>query len=132
MIKKYDKAATPATRLARDHPDVLTPTDTRALRHQLDVLNPAGLARRIAAVQASLLELARRRGSIQRRAKANAVYLSKPRSHRTRSAVVASRIEVPGVIVASLIRALLPPSASMIAIGSQSAPDCPEGPAISR
>lgn len=77
VTKTYDKAATPATRLARDHPDVLTPTDAHALRHQLDVLNPAGLARRIAAVQASLLELARRRGSIQRRAKTNAVYLSK-------------------------------------------------------
>jgi hypothetical protein len=77
VTKKYDKAATPATRLARDHPDVLTPTDTQALRHQLDDLNPAGLARRIAAVQASLLELARRRGTIERRAKTNAVYLTK-------------------------------------------------------
>ena len=56
---------------------MLTPTDAQALRHQLDDLNPAGLARRIAAVQASLLELARRRGTTQRRAKTNAVYLTK-------------------------------------------------------
>ena len=59
---------------------MLTPTDAQALRHQLDDLNPAGLARRIAAVQASLLELARRRGTTQRRAKTNAVYLTKKKS----------------------------------------------------
>ena len=40
----------------------------------------------------------------------------------TRSAVVASRIEVPGVIVASLIRALLPPPRSMITVRSQFPP----------
>jgi len=77
VIKKYDRAATPATRLRRDHPDLLTPQDTRDLTHQTQTLNPAQLARRIAAVQASLLELARRRGTTQRRAKTNAVYLSK-------------------------------------------------------
>lgn len=77
VIKKYDRAATPATRLTRDHPDLLTATDQKTLNRQLDELNPAALARRIAAVQASLLELARRRGTTQRRAKANAVYLSR-------------------------------------------------------
>ncbi len=77
VVKKYDKAATPATRLTRDHPDILTPTDATAMNTQIHDLNPADLARRIAAIQASLLELARRRGTIQRRAKTNAVYLSK-------------------------------------------------------
>lgn len=77
VVKKYDRAATPATRLQRDHPDLLTTQDARDLTHQIHTLNPAALARRIAAVQASLTELARRRGTTARRAKTNAVYLSK-------------------------------------------------------
>lgn len=77
MTKKYDKAATPLTRLLRDHPGVLDSRDERDLTTARDTSNPAQLRREIALVQANLLELARRRGIVQTRRKRNATYLNR-------------------------------------------------------
>jgi transposase InsO family protein len=77
VTKTYDTAATPLTRLKRDHLHMLDPHDERDLAHDLSELNPAQLRRDIDLIQANLLELARRRGIIQTRRKANATYLNK-------------------------------------------------------
>jgi hypothetical protein len=77
VTKTYDTATTPYTRLTRDHPDLLDPHDHDTLARDLQDLNPAQLARDIDLIQANLLELARRRGIIQTRRKANATYLNK-------------------------------------------------------
>lgn len=77
VTKTYDTAATPYTRLARDHPARLHPADHRSLDQQRTALNPAHLRRDIALLQANLLELARRRGLVAQRAKRNATYLNK-------------------------------------------------------
>lgn len=77
VTKTYDTATTPFTRLTRDHPDLLDPHDHDTLARDLQDLNPAQLARDIDLIQANLLELARRRGIIQTRRKANATYLNK-------------------------------------------------------
>lgn len=77
ITKTYDLPTTPLKRLHRDHPGWLTPQDENLLNHQLTTLNPAQLARDIDLIQTNILELARRRGITQRRAKANHVYLSK-------------------------------------------------------
>ena len=44
---------------------------------RLTEINPAGLRRQISAIQATLIELARRRGKVEQRPKANATYLSR-------------------------------------------------------
>ena len=77
VTKTYDPGATPYTRLTRDHPDLLDPHDQRHLDQQVAALNPAQLRRDIALIQANLLELARRSGPVQQRAKRNATYLNK-------------------------------------------------------
>jgi transposase InsO family protein len=77
VTKTYDQGATPYTRLARDHPDALNPHDRAALDARLAQTNPADLRRRISAIQATLIDLARRRGKVQQRPKTNATYLSK-------------------------------------------------------
>ena len=77
VTKTYDTAATPLTRLTRDHPDVLDPVDHRQLTDSLTHLNPAQLRREVDLVQANLLELARRRGTTATRRKANSTYLNR-------------------------------------------------------
>lgn len=77
VTKTYDQGATPYTRLTRDHPDALHPHDHAALHARLTEINPAGLRRQISAIQATLIELARRRGKVEQRPKANATYLSR-------------------------------------------------------
>ncbi|MBK8757777.1 MAG: transposase family protein [Actinomycetales bacterium] len=77
VTKTYDKAATPLTRLTRDHPGLLHPVDARVLDQHHTGLNPAQLRRDIDLIQANLLELARRRGIIATRRKANATYLNR-------------------------------------------------------
>lgn len=77
VTKTYDPATTPFDRLRRDHPDLLVPADLDALTRRGHDLNPAQLRRDIDLIQRNLLELARRRGHVQRRAKRNHVYLSK-------------------------------------------------------
>ena len=77
VTKKHDTATSPLTRLVRDTPDLLDPHDrTRlhTLHHDTDLID---LKHRITDIQGNLLELARRRGQIQRRAKTNHVYLSR-------------------------------------------------------
>jgi len=83
--KKYDDAATPYQRLARDHPALLDPVDQHALEDLLDTTNPAEIRRQISAIQASLTELARRRGKVEQRPKKNATYLSRKKMPRTRA-----------------------------------------------
>jgi hypothetical protein len=77
VTKTYDTAATPWTRLTRDHPDLLDPHDHADLARALTQLNPAQQRRQIDLIQANLLELARRRGIVATRRKANATYLNK-------------------------------------------------------
>jgi transposase InsO family protein len=77
VTKTYDTAATPLTRLTRDHPDVLNPIDEADLTHFRTTANPAQLRRDIDLVQANLLELARRRGIVTTRRKTNATYLNR-------------------------------------------------------
>lgn len=77
VTKTYDRAATPLTRLRRDHPGLLDPHDERDLTDHLNRANPAQLRRDIDLIQANLLELARRRGIVATRRKTNATYLNK-------------------------------------------------------
>ena len=77
VTKTYDAGATPLTRLTRDHPLVLDPHDATTLSTILAIANPAQLRRDIDLIQANLLELARRRGIIATRRKANATYLNR-------------------------------------------------------
>lgn len=77
VTKRYDRAATPLDRLERSFADMVDPHDRdrlQALHHDIDLI---GLKHSIADIQANLLELARRRGQVERRAKTNHVYLSK-------------------------------------------------------
>ena len=83
VTKRHDTATTPATRLTRDHPQVLDPNETDALRKRFRDTNPAQLNRDIALIHANLLELAKRRGIIQRRAKANATYLNRTKMNHS-------------------------------------------------
>lgn len=77
VTKTYDTATTPWQRLLRNHSDALHPTDLQHTNALLATLNPAQIRRDIALIQANLLELARRRGAVQQRAKRNHVYLSR-------------------------------------------------------
>ena len=83
VTKPYDQAATPLTRLTRDHPGLLDPHDHKALTAILTTANPAQLRRDMDLIQANLLELARRRGIIATRRKANATYLNKTKISST-------------------------------------------------
>lgn len=77
VAKRYDQATTPMNRLLTNYNDTADPHDQtrlQALHHNTDLVD---LKHRIADIQGNLLELARRRGQIQRRAKTNHVYLSR-------------------------------------------------------
>ena len=84
VTKTYDTAATPLTRLVRDHPGLLDPHDLATLTTILTTANPAQLRRDIDLIQANLLELARRRGITATRRKANATYINKTKIKSTR------------------------------------------------
>ena len=60
-----------------DHPHRVDPHDQRNLTTTRETSNPAQIRRDIALIQANLTELARRRGIVQTRRKANATYLNK-------------------------------------------------------
>lgn len=77
VTKTYHTAATPLTRLTRDHPAALDPVDRREQTTLITNLNPAQTRRDIDLIQANLLELARRRGILATRRKANATYLNR-------------------------------------------------------
>ena len=77
VAKRYDRATTPLNRLRDHHSDLLDPHDKarlQTLHHDTDLIH---LKHQIADLQGNLLELARRRGQVQRRAKTNHVYLSR-------------------------------------------------------
>ena len=86
VTKTYDTAATPLHRLTRDHPQYLTDQDAADLSTRATQINPAELRRQIHAIQASLIELARRRGKVEQRPKRNATYLSRKKIHPTKRA----------------------------------------------
>jgi len=75
--KKHDLAATPLQRLLDQHPHLLDPHDQRRLDDLLHTTDILTVRQQIADIQANLIELARRRGAVQPRAKTNAVYLSR-------------------------------------------------------
>jgi hypothetical protein len=75
--KTHDQAATPLARLLDRHSDLVDPHDQRRLQTLADSTDLLDLRHRIADIQANLIELARRRGQIQPKAKTNAVYLSR-------------------------------------------------------
>lgn len=77
VTKRYDKATTPLNRLLKTFDDMIDPHDlTRLQSLHLDT-DIENLKHRITDIQANLLELARRRGQTDRRAKTNHVYLSR-------------------------------------------------------
>lgn len=82
VTKTYDTAATPWTRLRRDHPDALNAIDQRQLHDTLTTLKPAQTRREVDLIQRNLQELARRRGQVTQRAKRNHVYLNKTKISR--------------------------------------------------
>ena len=72
---------TPLHRLLNHHADLLDPHDTRrltALLHDTDIL---AVRHHIIDIQANLIELARRRGTVQPRARTTATYLSRRKIH---------------------------------------------------
>ena len=85
VTKTYDTATTPYQRLLRDHPDTLDPVDHQALQDRLTKADPVTIREQIALIQANLLELARRRGQVERKAKRNAVYLSRTKLNKRAS-----------------------------------------------
>ncbi|GAB2473584.1 DDE-type integrase/transposase/recombinase [Luteococcus sediminum] len=85
VTKRYDTATTPYQRLLRDHPTLIDEVDRRALEHRLTTADPVAIRQQIALIQANLLELARRRGQVERKAKRNAVYLSRTKLNKRAS-----------------------------------------------
>lgn len=75
--KKHDKAAAPLHRLFHDHHDLVDPHDRQRLENLLQTTDLIALRHQIADIQGNLIELARRRGQVQPKAKTNAVYLSR-------------------------------------------------------
>ena len=83
--KKHDTAATPLQRLLNSHPDLVDPHDQHHLDNLLTDTDLIHLRHQIADLQGNLLQLARRRGTIQPRAKTNAAYLSRRKISRAPS-----------------------------------------------
>lgn len=85
VVKRHDAGATPLDRLLNHHSGLLDPHDQdrlQTLRRDTDLIS---LKHRISDLQGNLLELARRRGTVQRRAKTNHIYLNKTKMPRTRA-----------------------------------------------
>lgn len=77
ITKRYDRATTPLNRLLTRHHDMIDPHDLARLQDQLRDTDIQTLKHKISDIQANLLELARRRGQTDRRARTNHVYLSR-------------------------------------------------------
>lgn len=75
--KRHDTASTPLRRLLDRYPELVDPHDRRQLEDQLEATDLLALRHQITDIQANLIELARRRGTVQPRAKTNAAYLSR-------------------------------------------------------
>lgn len=85
VTKRHDTAATPMDRLLTHYHDMFDPHDQahlETLHHDTDIEQ---LKHQITNIQANLLELARRRGQVQRRAKTNHVYLSRKKLNTKRA-----------------------------------------------
>lgn len=77
VAKKHTDGATPLRRLLDQHPDIVDPHDhdnLNTLIHDTDLI---ALRHQIADIQGNLIEIARRRGLVQPKAKTNAVYLNR-------------------------------------------------------
>ncbi|MCU0279557.1 MAG: transposase family protein [Candidatus Nanopelagicales bacterium] len=74
--KKHDTATTPLRRLLDHHGHLVDPHDRRQLHTLLETTDLLDLRHQITDIQANLIELARRRGTTERRARTNATYLS--------------------------------------------------------
>jgi hypothetical protein len=75
--KRHDTATTPVRRLLDQHDGLVDRHDRRQLESQLTDTDLLALRHQIADLQGNLVELARRRGLVQARARSNAVYLSR-------------------------------------------------------
>lgn len=75
--KKHDTATTPMRRLLDQHGDIVDPHDRHQIQEMLTATDLLALRHQITDLQANLIDLARRRGLLQQRAKTNAVYLSR-------------------------------------------------------
>ncbi len=84
--KRYDTATTPLQRLLTTHADILDPHDRDQLRSLFVDTDVIALRHQIADLQGNLIELARRRGTVQPKARTNAVYLSRRKIHPTKRA----------------------------------------------
>jgi transposase InsO family protein len=84
--KTHDTAATPLHRLLTDHADLLDPHDRDRLTGLLHDTDLLATRNQITLIQANLIELARRRGIVQQRAKTNAAYLSRRKLDRPKRA----------------------------------------------
>jgi transposase InsO family protein len=76
VSKRYDKAVTPLNRLLRSFDDMVDVHDLTNLQCQHRDTDIEDLKHKISDIQGNLLELARRRGQVQRRARTTHVYLS--------------------------------------------------------
>jgi hypothetical protein len=86
VTKRYDRATTPLNRLLNKFEDTIDPHDRARLENLHLNTDLVDLKHQIADIQGNLLELARRRGQVDRRAKTNHVYLSKKKMPRTKRA----------------------------------------------
>jgi hypothetical protein len=75
--KKHDTATTPLRRLLTRYPEIVDLHDRHDLEQLLTQTDLIGLRHQIADIQGNLIELARRRGIVQQRGKANAAYLNR-------------------------------------------------------
>ena len=75
--KTHDTAATPLRRLLNHHHELVHPHDRTRLEQLLTDTDLIGLRHQITDIQGNLITLARHRGTVQQRAKTNAVYLSR-------------------------------------------------------
>jgi hypothetical protein len=84
--KRHDSAATPWTRLQTTFGDFLDVHDINHLNTVHTETDIEDLKHRISDIQGNLLELARRRGQIERRARTNHVYLSRKKINNPKRA----------------------------------------------
>ena len=85
-LQTHDTAATPFQRLLDQHADHLDRHDKTRLEALHTATDLIALRHRIADTQGNLIELARRRGQVQKKAKTHAVYLSRRKMTPTKRA----------------------------------------------
>ena len=86
VTKRHDTATTPLARILRDHPDLLDPHDQTALLARQTQTDLWSLRDHVHLIQANLIESAKHRTTLTRRAKRNHTYLSRTKmTPRTRA-----------------------------------------------